>query len=175
MNIEEIRNNKKKWYKKWYVWVIIILVILLLGSLPYATEEIDGSVNNVESKNISKESNNTMYKKRMNIADFSQNYIFAIENENFEGDVLQSGTYSFSFDLNEGQTAPVIDIYVGKKEYNSIDDLISNNDPKITIGGINPQEEKLKLKKDDYIYLIPDKNSLNYDDVGGILKIKKID
>lgn len=97
--------------------------------------------------------------------------VFSVENDKFDGDSLEAGTYNFEeTTVNKGKVPIVWDIYVSdklvKKGYN-----FQENEFKGSVGGLNKQKLKLDLEKGQYIYVVYNKI---IGDGTGTLNIKKI-
>lgn len=119
--------------------------------------------------------NSNKYKNSGEWCDLS-NYMFAVEVENFNGDVYEAGTYRFYPDLVDRidgmmteETPIVWDIYVSNNEYKNPSEL-NESEYVASIGGITKIEEDITLHKGQYVYI-------NYNNVfgepAGILKFEK--
>lgn len=106
----------------------------------------------------------------------SSNYMFAVEIDDFDGDVYEAGTYRFFPDLVDrvdslmcSETPIVWDVYVSYHEYTKLSEL-KESEYVASIGGITKTEEDIVLKKGNYVYI-------NYNEVlgepAGILKFEK--
>lgn len=104
------------------------------------------------------------------------NYMFAVEIDDFDGDVYEAGTYHFYPDLVDrvdslmsSETPIVWDVYVSYHEYTKLSEL-KESEYVASIGGITKTEEDIVLKKGNYVYI-------NYNEVlgepAGILKFEK--
>lgn len=86
----------------------------------------------------------------------TSNYIFAIENDSFDGDVFQKGTYRFyptSVTVTDKEIPIVWDIYLSDKLYSSTSQL-PDSEYITSVGGWNNDEATLELEKGQYVYII---------------------
>lgn len=102
------------------------------------------------------------------------NYMFAVEKEDFDGDVFESGDYRFYVRGTAAEpedTVIVWDIYVSKNCYTNQSEL-NEYEYVSSVGGNSNVEDTIYLSKGDYVYL-------NYNealgDPRGILCIEKQD
>lgn len=104
------------------------------------------------------------------------NYMFAVEVDDFDGDVYEAGTYHFYPDLVDridgmlsNETPIVWDIYISENEYKNMSEL-TDSEYVASIGGLAKIEEDIILEKGKYVYI-------NYNEVfgepAGILKFEK--
>ena len=92
-----------------------------------------------------------------NGSDEGVNWIkIAVENEEYDGDVIKAGTYSIKHtnnrDVYGAETERVYNVFVSTE---SIDDPnnIDINWIETSIGGVNSVEDEITVKKGDYIYI----------------------
>ena len=82
--------------------------------------------------------------------------VCAVEDNSFDGYVLENGTYRFYPTLvtDSGNKIPIVwDIYVADELYASVSQL-SDTQHKATVGGRDNLETKIKLNKGQYIYIV---------------------
>ena len=119
--------------------------------------------------------NSSKYK---NSGDWSglSNYMFAVEVDDFDGDIYEAGTYRFYPDLVDridglmSKETPIVwDIYVSDSEYKNVSEL-SDTEYVASIGGIDKIEQDIILSQGQYVYI-------NYNEVfgepAGILRFEK--
>lgn len=103
------------------------------------------------------------------------NYCFAVECSDYNGDAVQAGTYRFYPDLvngiDEGRIPIVWDIYVSNNLYSNISQL-KEEEYIGTVGGVTQDELTKTLNKGQYVYI--KYNKVANDKPTGILSIKKI-
>lgn len=165
--------------KKLLTLVLCGLLIMLSGSLTGCSDSTDaGSPTpettpavSVPTAEVSK------YKTNLTWAD-TKSYMFAVENEGYDGDIVSAGDYRFypdmvsSFEKGEmvkGKTPVVWDIYVSNNLYNSLNEL-QESELAATIGGLDKAEADVSLQPGQYVYV-------KYNDVigepVGVLQIDK--
>lgn len=82
-----------------------------------------------------------------------QNYMFAVGVNDFDGDVLPNGTYSFYQSAVKSGTSPVVwDIYTSQKLYTHFDEL-NEEEYKGSIGGYEDQTLYGSIEN-KYVYVI---------------------
>ncbi|MER2081251.1 MAG: zinc-ribbon domain-containing protein [Ruminococcus sp.] len=99
-------------------------------------------------------------------------FVFAVEVEDFDGDVYSEGTYRFyPTDVIESRNyiPTVWDIYVSDKLYSKISDL-DKSSLVDTVGGLDQLETTVDLKKGQYVYIVHTEVLLL---PTGILKVEK--
>ena len=119
----------------------------------------------VACSNVSTSSNG--YKTSGEWAMYDSNYMFAVEVDEYNGDVFQAGTYEFKLSAGRSKAASggsqavlpgIFDVYVGNKEYKNIAEMKQDiPDPQITVGGMgsNDTTTKYELVAGQYVYIIP--------------------
>ena len=103
------------------------------------------------------------------------NFAFAVEIDDYDGDIVSAGTYRFYPDavvLSGSKIPTVWDVYVSNNYYNNISEL-KKEEFVDCIGGLDKYEFNLKLEKGQYVYIKYNKVANN--NPTGFLKIKKID
>ncbi|MFV0246468.1 MAG: hypothetical protein ACK5HS_00830 [Mycoplasmatales bacterium] len=125
--------------------VIIFVAIFLIGLvMPEESTEVE--------KDTPAETSNS-YKKSGSWA-MMDGYLFAIENEDFDGDVYQAGDYHFSTSgATKNKPAAVYNIYTSKELYTESADVINNANLKCSAGGVGNIECDASLEKGDYVYI----------------------
>ena len=165
--------------KKLLTLVLCGLLIILSGSLTGCSDSTDTGgptpettpAVSVPTAEVSK------YKTNLTWAD-TKSYMFAVENEGYDGDIVSAGDYRFypdmvsSFEKGEmvkGKTPVVWDIYVSNNLYNSLNEL-QESELAATIGGLDKAEADVSLPPGQYVYV-------KYNDVigepVGVLQIDK--
>lgn len=102
------------------------------------------------------------YKTTATWADLN-NYMFAVEVDDFDGDIFQAGSYRLypdAVDLEDSLKTPIVwDVYVSNNLYTNSNEL-SESEYVSSVGGIEMDECELELEKGQYVYI-------NYNDVLG--------
>lgn len=93
-----------------------------------------------------------IYKTSTKWDSISQCYIFAIEDDEFYGDILREGTYSFNVTNNKQGEAPMYHVYIRKESNLTLDHL---GDSDFLAGGRAYTPMSYELGKGEYIYIIP--------------------
>ena len=78
----------------------------------------------------------------------------AIENDNYDGDVLKSGTYTVEQTGGEYDGTPqrIYNLYVTDLNTENPDEVQNNGIP-ITIGGVNGSNSEIVVQKGQYLYI----------------------
>lgn len=165
--------------KKLLTLVLCGLLILLAGNLTGCSDSTDAGSPTPESTPAVSVPTAEVSKYKTNItwAD-TKSYMFAVENESYDGDIVAAGDYRFypdmvsSFEKGEmmkGKTPVVWDIYVSSNLYNSLNEL-QEGELVATIGGLDKAEADVSLQPGQYVYV-------KYNDVigdpVGVLQIDK--
>lgn len=165
--------------KKLLTLVLCGLLILLAGNLTGCSDSTDaGNPTPETTPAVSVPTAEvTKYKTNLTWAD-TKSYMFAVENEGYDGDIIAAGDYRFypdmvsSFEKGEmvkGKTPVVWDIYVSNNLYNSLNEL-QESELVATIGGLDKAEADVSLQPGQYVYV-------KYNDVigepVGVLQIDK--
>lgn len=104
-----------------------------------------------------------------------QHFAFAVEIDDYNGDIVSAGTYRFYPDavvLSGSKIPTVWDVYVSNNYYNNISEL-KKEEFVDCVGGLDKYEFNLKLEKGQYVYIKYNKVANN--NPTGFLEIKKID
>ena len=83
------------------------------------------------------------------------NYMFAVETDDYDGDICESGEYRFyqtGTEMSPEETLIVWDIYISKNRYHNPSEL-KEYELKATVGGTSKEESTLSLHKGDYVYV----------------------
>lgn len=132
------------------------------------TGDADNEQVSIEPTDVEKYNN---YLTQTEWADLS-NYMFAVENDNYNGDVFESGSYLFSpiCVIESKDYVPTVwDIYISKNSYDNTSQLLDNE----LIGSVGGNEQltlSVKLEKGDYVYVIYNETALT---PTGMLNIEK--
>ncbi len=79
-------------------------------------------------------------------------YALAVEVDNYDGDILKSGEYTFSTTNTKLGEAPMYDVYIRDKKY---EDYSKLGELDFTVGGAGAFPITRELKKGDYVYIVP--------------------
>ena len=82
-----------------------------------------------------------------------ENYCFAVEVDNFDGDVYQAGNYKFSSKIWDKKIPAIYDIYVSQNLYNKTRSL-QETEFVGSVGGIANEFVETTLSPGDYVYVI---------------------
>ena len=99
-------------------------------------------------------SQSSPYLTEINWADESH-YICAVENPDFDGDVISAGTYTASSVGTTSQRGDIMviwDIYVSDTLYNRISDL-KDDEFVLSVGGIDKSGGEVTVEKGQYLYI----------------------
>lgn len=150
---------------------IIVVVFLIIGAIASLTDNDDVEIkesyyDDLEYVETSKESK---YIEEILWADLS-NYSFAVEIDNYEGDVVSSGNYKFyPYMVVEGKVPQVWDIYISENYYFNISEL-KESEYVASVGGIDNYSVTLELRPNQYVYI----NTIEMkSEPTGALKIEK--
>lgn len=192
--------ENKFYYKTWFVILMLVLIapvgiILLWTGKKYNTALrtvlsivfgiffigiIAGSLNQGDSVTTnnstndaaqSKDTQDNSYMTEGDWALFDSNYLFAVEINDYGGDIYQAGSYKFELTGADEKNAGVFDIYTSNKLVTNSSEL-TDDMLKGSVGGINLDTLSLNLSKGTYVYIVPYKD-LAYEP-HGILKVKKV-
>ena len=134
--------------------VIIAIVVFVGGMLKSYFDEDTTTPTQAQTEATTTEVTTvaSKYKTSTEWADITQNYMFAVEIDGFDGDVLQSKTYNFDVTNNKLGETPMYDIYIRKQGDLNLSSL-GNCD--FTVGGSGYTSTSHKLNKGDYVYIVP--------------------
>ena len=160
--------DKKKTKKGWSVLLFIFFIFYAIGNSNNSDNTVDHESFSQETK---KEIDLKKYLTEITWADLN-NYCFAVEMENYNGDIVESGTYRFYPDLvveNSNKIPQVWDIYVSNNLYENLN-LLQDSEYITTIGGLGKEEITIELNPGQYVYI---KTIKMKSESTGLLKIKK--
>lgn len=126
---------------------MLALFVLLFLLFSHPSDNAD-----TRSDNISK---TPKYKNSLSWSLYEENYMFAVEVDDYNGDIYKAGTYVFSTLTNAAGKTGIYDIYVEDKELSSLSEL---GELDYEVGGIGSSEIEIALNKGDYVYIIPYKS-----------------
>lgn len=160
--------------------IVLIVIFYIIGVTVAPSNEtktessFSSTENSTASSDISAdEGQTTDYLNKTTWAAL-QNYMFAVEVENFDGDIFEAGTYRFypdAVNLDDYPTKiPVVwDIYISDKYYTNPNQL-KDDEYVATVGGLEKDEYTAELLAGKYVYI-------NYNKVlgepMGMLQIEK--
>lgn len=128
-------------------------------------------VDNIE--NSQNNSNTSKYTSKITWA-LDSHYACAVEIDEYDGDVLESGTYRFYPDavvLGTEKIPTIWDIYVSDNYYNHLNEL-KEDEYKGSVGGLDKLGFTFELNKGQYVYVKYNKVANN--NPTGILIIEKM-
>lgn len=122
-----------------------------------------------ETTETKPDNKNSKYLTKIQWADTS-NYMFAVEIDDFDGDIVQSGKYNFTTTgkSDESHVAIVWDIYISDNLYSNMREL-SDSEYVTSVGGNDNTSASIILERGKYIYINYNKTALN---PSGLLNIE---
>ena len=152
-------EEKKKKTPIWLIVVIVILIILIIGSFGNSESTNKDTSNNKENTEEKQNDNYMTSLEWTNSGkDNSDEQIewlkVAIENDNYDGDVLASGTYTVEQTDGEYDGTPqrTYNLYVTDLNTENPDEVQNNSIP-ITVGGVNGSNSEITVQKGQYLYV----------------------
>lgn len=152
-------EEKKKKTPIWLIVVIAILIILIIGSFGNSENTNKDTSNNKENTE-EKQNDNYMTSLewtnsgKANSDEQIEWLKVAIENDNYDGDVLKSGTYTVEQTDGEYDGTPqrTYNLYVTDLNTENPDEVQNNSIP-ITVGGVNGSNSEITVQKGQYLYV----------------------
>lgn len=152
-------EEKKKKTPIWLIVVIVILIILIIGSFGNSESTNKDTSNNKENTE-EKQNDNYMTSLewtnsgKANSDEQIEWLKVAIENDNYDGDVLKSGTYTVEQTDGEYDGTPqrTYNLYVTDLNTENPDEVQNNSIP-ITVGGVNGSNSEITVQKGQYLYV----------------------
>ena len=152
-------EEKKKKTPIWLIVVIVILIILIIGSFGNSENTNKDTSNNKENTE-EKQNDNYMTSLewtnsgKANSDEQIEWLKVAIENDNYDGDVLKSGTYTVEQTDGEYDGTPqrTYNLYVTELNTENPDEVQNNSIP-ITVGGVNGSNSEITVQKGQYLYV----------------------
>ena len=152
-------EEKKKKTPIWLIVVIAILIILIIGSFGNSENTNKDTSNNQENTE-EKQNDNYMTSLewtnsgKANSDEQIEWLKVAIENDNYVGDVLKSGTYTVEQTDGEYDGTPqrTYNLYVTDLNTENPDEVQNNSIP-ITVGGVNGSNSEITVQKGQYLYV----------------------
>ena len=152
-------EEKKKKTPIWLIVVIVILIILIIGSFGNSENTNKDTSNNKENTE-EKQNDNYMTSLewtnsgKANSDEQIEWLKVAIENDNYVGDVLKSGTYTVEQTYGEYDGTPqrTYNLYVTDLNTENPDEVQNNSIP-ITVGGVNGSNSEITVQKGQYLYV----------------------
>ena len=152
-------KKEKKKTPIWLIVVIAILIILIIGSFGNSENTNKDTSNNKENTE-EKQNDNYMTSLewtnsgKANSDEQIEWLKVAIENDNYDGDVLKSGTYTVEQTDGEYDGTPqrTYNLYVTDLNTENPDEVQNNSIP-ITVGGVNGSNSEITVQKGQYLYV----------------------
>lgn len=144
---------------KWLYWVIGISVLLIIIS-PFIPQESQENKSNTEQPNNTPSyENNSGYKTSIEWTNNGQDEVeswlkVAVENDNYDGDILESGTYTVTQTNGEykGTAQRVYNIYISTSDTEE-PEVVKNESLPYTVGGVNGSQIEINVEKGQYLYI----------------------
>ena len=170
----------KPFYKKWWFWLIVFIVMVCIGNIqknskPAETYPTEPSISE-ELTELATEPTEELNEYMIEITwALDSHYMCAVEIDDYDGDILEAGTYRFyptAVVSGTGKIPTVWDIYVSDKIYDDVSQLHDDNPDFVgCVGGLTKEEITVNLEKGQYIY-VKYYGAANNNPTG-ILKIEK--
>ena len=152
-------EEKKKKTPIWLIVVIVILIILIIGSFGNSENTNKDTSNNKENTEEKQNDNYMTFLEWTNSGKANSDEQIewlkvAIENDNYVGDVLKSGTYTVEQTDGEYDGTPqrTYNLYVTDLNTENPDEVQNNSIP-ITVGGVNGSNSEITVQKGQYLYV----------------------
>ena len=152
-------EEKKKKTPIWLIVVIAILIILIIGSFGNSENTNKDTSNNKENTEEKQNDNYMTSLEWTNSGEANSDEQIewlkvAIENDNYVGDVLKSGTYTVEQTDGEYDGTPqrTYNLYVTDLNTENPDEVQNNSIP-ITVGGVNGSNSEITVQKGQYLYV----------------------
>lgn len=152
--------------KKIPTWVIVITVIFaigFIGILINPDETANNTLKENEQETLSDEEKNSKYLTKLewtnsgndNSDEVTEWLKIAIEQDNYDGDILKAGTYAVEQTDGEfdGTSQRVYNLYVTDIDTENPDEVTNNNLPITSIGNYNLSKDEIILEKGQYLYI----------------------
>lgn len=167
-----IERNRKKISTvlgiAFFVCIFVATTILVIGLMTDINQDIVNETEIIEDTNekayeyyqekTEKENNKATDEKYIKKIEWGNltNYCCAVEIDEYDGDVLESGTYRIYPDLvsglDKGRIAIVWDVYTSQNLYSNISEL-NKSEYRGSVGGITKNELTLDLSSGQYLYI----------------------
>ena len=152
-------KKEKKKTPIWLIVVIVVLIVLIIGSFGNSENTNKNTSNNKETTE-EKQNDNYMTSLewtnsgKANSDEQIEWLKVAIENDNYVGDVLKSGTYTVEQTDGEYDGTPqrTYNLYVTDLNTENPDEVQNNSIP-ITVGGVNGSNSEITVQKGQYLYV----------------------
>lgn len=151
-----MKNNK-------IIKIVIIIVAVVIVSLL-----ISPFLPKTENTNYNQKNQNTTDDKESNYltkiewtnrgndySDETDEWLkVAVEVDNYDGDIIESGTYNVEQTDGEydGKPQRIYNVYVSSLNIDE-PEVIKNNDFPVTVGGVNGEKQTITVEKGEYIYI----------------------
>jgi hypothetical protein len=145
----------------------LVISLTACGGATSTTDETASTSDVVEASENSIDELENNYMTSGNWAMYDSNYMFAVEVDDFNGDVFKAGKYKFKISASITKAASgnspavlpaIFDVYIGDEEYSSIEELKKSiSEPQLSIGGMGSEglEIEYELVQGQYVYIIP--------------------
>lgn len=153
--------NKKK-IPTWVIVITVIFAIGFIGILINPDETANNTLKENEQETLSDEEKNSKYLTKLewtnsgndNSDEVTEWLKIAIELDDYNGDILQSGTYTIEQTDGEYDGTPqrIYNLYATELDTDNPKEVQDNSLP-ITVGGINGAKNEIILQKDQYLYI----------------------
>lgn len=151
-----MKNNKI--IKIVFIIVAVVIVSLLISPFLPKTENTNYNQKN-QNTTDDKESNyltKIEWTNRGNdYSDETDEWLkVAVEVDNYDGDIIESGTYNVEQTDGEydGKPQRIYNVYVSSLNIDEPED-IKNNEFPVTVGGVNGEKQTITVEKGEYIYI----------------------
>ena len=156
------------------VFLLVVIMFNITGCSIYTINEPTQNTNTTENAEpIETTEAPNKYLSEITWA-LDTHYACAVELDEYDGDVIQAGTYRFypeAVVLGTGKIPVVWDIYVSTNYYNKLDEL-QDDECKGSVGGVDKLELTLELEAGQYVYV--KYHAVANNNPTGMLQITKI-
>ena len=151
-----MKNNKT--IKIVIIIVAVVIVSLLISPFLPETENINYSQDNQNTKSDKKSNYLTKIEWTNQGNDYSDEtdewLKVAVEVDNYDGDIIESGTYNVEQTDGKytGKPQRIYNVYVSSLNTDNPED-IKNNEFPVTVGGANGKKQTITVEKGQYLYI----------------------
>ena len=143
--------------------LVCVLSLTILSSCDYIqstdlNQQVSEQTNEQSQATTNKENENAKtkkYDKKIEWGNLSS-YCCAVEIDEYDGDIIEAGTYRVYPDLvsglDKGRIAIVWDVYTSETLYNNISEL-KESEYRGSVGGMSKNEITLDLSSGQYLYI----------------------
>lgn len=139
----------------WAIAIAVIFAIIFIGVMISPKENSNETKENKQDEKIKYLTSLEWTNSGKDNSDEVEEWLkVSIENDNYDGDILQAGTYTIKQTDGEYDGIPqrIYNLYVTDLNTENPDDVQNDSLP-ITVGGINGSTNEIELEKNQYLYI----------------------